>query len=140
MFSTEKCLAVRVFRCFNPLNPPYQGDFKRKCVSPIKANSEIGRRDETDSGLVNCGEPTGSERGKINSGVLASFSGRVELIRAITSSWDADVFLGYDPDYTLRLDMSLTCKESILKTHPIIFGEVIHHNLINFYVYNIQSS
>ena len=21
---------------YNPLNPPYQGDFKRKCVSPIK--------------------------------------------------------------------------------------------------------
>ena len=23
------------FGIFNPLNPPYQGDFKRKCVSPI---------------------------------------------------------------------------------------------------------
>ena len=24
------------FGIFNPLNLPYQGDFKRKCVSPIK--------------------------------------------------------------------------------------------------------
>ena len=24
-----------VFSLFNPLNPPYQGDFKRKCVSPV---------------------------------------------------------------------------------------------------------
>ena len=23
-----------LFEVFNPLNPPYQGDFKRKCVSP----------------------------------------------------------------------------------------------------------
>ena len=23
-----------LFRLFNPLNPPYQGDFERKCVSP----------------------------------------------------------------------------------------------------------
>ncbi len=23
------------YRIFNPLNPPYQGDFKRECVSPI---------------------------------------------------------------------------------------------------------
>ena len=24
------------FRSLNPLNPPYQGDFKTECVSPIK--------------------------------------------------------------------------------------------------------
>ena len=24
-----------LFPLFNPLNPPYQGDFERKCVSPI---------------------------------------------------------------------------------------------------------
>ncbi len=24
-----------VFNLFNPLNPPYQGDFKRNCVSPV---------------------------------------------------------------------------------------------------------
>jgi hypothetical protein len=23
------------FRSLNPLNPPYQGDFKKECVSPI---------------------------------------------------------------------------------------------------------
>ena len=27
-------LKRRYFLVFNPLNPPYQGDFKRKCVSP----------------------------------------------------------------------------------------------------------
>ena len=24
-----------IFHIFNPLNPPYQGDFKKQCVSPI---------------------------------------------------------------------------------------------------------
>ena len=26
IYFTKKCLAVRVFQLFNPLNPPYQGD------------------------------------------------------------------------------------------------------------------
>ena len=34
IYFTKKCLAVRVFQLFNPLNPPYRRDFKRKCVSP----------------------------------------------------------------------------------------------------------
>ena len=25
-----------IFHIFNPLNPPYQGDFKKQCVSPIE--------------------------------------------------------------------------------------------------------
>ena len=30
------------FDIFNPLNPPYQGDFKRKCVSPIELIRPVG--------------------------------------------------------------------------------------------------
>ena len=29
-----------VFGLFNPLNPPYQGDFKRNCVSPVHYSVE----------------------------------------------------------------------------------------------------
>ncbi len=36
-------LKTRYFILSNPLNPPYQGDFKRKCVSPnIRARFESG--------------------------------------------------------------------------------------------------
>ena len=36
MFLHEDILLKgRYLVAFNPLNPPYQGDFKRKCVSPI---------------------------------------------------------------------------------------------------------
>ena len=41
-----------LFPLFNPLNPPYQGDFERKCVSPIKLTPMVS----------SAADPTGSSQ------------------------------------------------------------------------------
>ena len=41
-----------VFSLFNPLNPPYQGDFKRKCVSPDKLKLAVSTRSRYRVSLV----------------------------------------------------------------------------------------
>ena len=33
----------KAVRFLNPLNPPYQGDFKRECVSPIEFTFRVNR-------------------------------------------------------------------------------------------------